>query len=108
MTPETAQKAVAEAVRRLAAEFSPVAIYHFGSSVPGASAEPNDIDLLVVVERSDENLLDRSARALSLMFGMGVPCDVQVYTREEFDAWAGKPRSLERTVRETGRVVYAA
>ena len=104
----TAQAAVAEAVKRLAAEFSPVAIYHFGSSVPGASAEPNDIDLLVVVERSGEGLLDRSARALSLMFGLGVPVDVQVYTRAEFEEWAQRPHSLERLVSERGRVVYAA
>lgn len=108
MTPETAQKAVAEAVRRLAAAFSPVAIYHFGSSVPGASAEPNDIDLLVVVERSDEGFFERGARAYSLMFGLGVPVDVQVYTRDEFEPRAQRRLSFERTVANEGRVVYAA
>lgn len=108
MTPAQAQTALNEAVRRLAAAFSPVAIYHFGSSVPGGSDSPNDLDLLVVVERSEEGFFERGARAYSLMFGLGVPVDVQVYTREEFEPRARRPVSFERSVATDGRVVYAA
>ncbi|MFN0011935.1 MAG: nucleotidyltransferase domain-containing protein [Phycisphaerales bacterium] len=108
MTPEAAQTAVAEATRRLAAAFSPLAIYHFGSSVPGASAAPNDIDLVVIVETSDEGYFERGARAYHALHGVGVPVDVQVYTRAEFEGRAQRRVSFERAVASHGRVVYAA
>ncbi|MBI2761572.1 MAG: nucleotidyltransferase domain-containing protein [Chloroflexi bacterium] len=108
MTPGQAQAAVAEAVRRLAAEFSPLAIYHFGSSVPGASVAPNDIDLLVIVETASEGYFERGARAYRTLHGLGVPVDVQVYTRAEFEGRAQRRVSFERAVASAGRVVYAA
>ncbi len=40
--------------------------------------------------------------------GIPVPIDVQVYTREEFESRASLPVSFERTVRQKGRVLYAA
>lgn len=102
------EHAVSEAVGRLAAAFSPMAIYQFGSSLPGRSAEPGDLDLVVVVPSSSESFYARGARAYKALIGLGVPVDVQVYTRAEFESRAAWPASFEERVQAEGRKVYAA
>ena len=97
-----------EIVRRLRAAFSPAMIYHFGSSARGTAQSHSDIDLLVIVPESDLDFFRRSAVAVAALRGLAVPIDVQVYTRDEFEQRAALPISFERTVKESGRVLYAA
>ena len=101
-------EAVQQAVDRMKREFQPIAIYHFGSSSRGIDGPSSDIDLLVVVEKSDEPFFARTQRAFSCLRGVEAPVDVFVYTREEFDQRAELPVSFERTVQNEGRIVYAA
>ncbi len=68
----------------------------------------SDIDLLVVVAESDLSFFERGAAAYRALRRIGVPVDVQVYTRAEFETRAALPVSFERTVRAEGRVLYAA
>jgi len=97
-----------EIVARLRAAFSPSAIYFFGSYVYGTPAPHSDIDLLVIVDESQQNAFDRDAAAYKALSGLGIPKDVQVYTRQEFEERAALPISFERTVKEKGRLLYAA
>lgn len=99
---------IAQATQRLRAEFSPVLIYHFGSTSRGAGTVHSDLDLLVVVERSSEDFFDRTQRAFRCLRGVPAPVDVMVYTRAEFDEWTRSPHSFESEVRRNGRLVYAA
>lgn len=87
---------------RLIDEFSPKAIYLYGSYAYGTPHEGSDIDVLVVVEQSDETFFKRSARAYRALRGLGVPLDVQVYTEDEFESRAALPVSFERTVKTKG------
>jgi len=97
-----------EAVRRLTAALSPTAIYFFGSYAYGTPGPASDIDLLVVVEDSPLDPYSRDALAYRALRGLGVPKDVQVYTRAEFESRAALPVSFERTVKTRGKLVYAA
>jgi predicted nucleotidyltransferase len=97
-----------EIVRRLREALSPVAIYFFGSYAYGTPQPHSDIDLLVVIEDSPLSPYQRDAKAYLALSGIGVPKDVQVYTRAEFEQRAALPVSFERTVKAKGRLIYAA
>ncbi len=99
---------LAEAVERLRKTFSPVAIYLYGSYAYGTPDRHSDLDLLVVVEDSAMNPYDRDAAAYRALSGLGVAKDVQVYTRKEFEERSALPVSFERTVKQKGKIVYAA
>ncbi|TWT44200.1 Nucleotidyltransferase domain protein [Phycisphaerae bacterium RAS1] len=93
---------------RLREALSPVAVYFFGSYVYGTPTNDSDLDLIVVVESSDLPPHERDARAYRALRGLGVPKDVMVYTRAEFEERAALPVSFERTVKTRGRLIYAA
>ncbi len=95
-------------VDRLRDALKPAAIYVFGSYIDGTPNRHSDIDLLVVVERSDLDAYSRDAIAYRALRGIRVPIDVQVYTRAEFDVRAALPVSFERTVKTKGKLLYAA
>jgi predicted nucleotidyltransferase len=106
--PDDVEQLLSEITRRLRETLAPSAIYLHGSHAYGRPAAGSDVDLLVVVEHSPHSFFKRSAEAYRALRGIGVPIDVQVYTRAEFDERASLPVSFERTVREKGRVLYAA
>jgi predicted nucleotidyltransferase len=97
-----------EVVRRLREAFAPAAIYFFGSYAYGTPRPGSDIDLLVVVEDSPLDPYERDGRAYLALMGLGIPKDVQVYTRAEFEQRAALPVSFERTVKAKGKLIYAA
>jgi len=97
-----------EVTERLRASLSPEAIYLYGSFAYGSPTAASDLDLLVIIGESDRTFFERSAEAYRALRGIGVPVDVQVYTREEFEQRATLPVSFERTVHEKGRLLYAA
>lgn len=108
MTAKQVEQVLPEIVRRLRDALAPVTIYLYGSCAYGKVGPDSDLDLLVVVPSSDLAFFQRGAAAYRALRGIGVPVEVQVYTRKEFDARASLPVSLERTVRRKGRVLYAA
>lgn len=97
-----------EVVACLRDALSPVAIYLYGSYAYGTPQSHSDLDLLVVVERSALSVYQRDAMAYEALSGLGVPKDVQVYTREEFESRASLSVSFERTIKRKGRLLYAA
>ena len=97
-----------QAVQRLRAALSPIAIYFFGSYLYGTPRQDSDLDLLVVVDNSPLLAFDRDAAAYRALGDLPFPIDVQVYTREEFEHRAALPVSFERTVKRRGKLVYAA
>lgn len=108
MTAEKLQSVLPEIVRRLRATFDPCTIYLFGSCAYGQVGRDSDVDVLVVVPESALTFFERGAAAYHALTHIGVPVDVMVYTRQEFDPRADLPVSFERTVREKGRVLHAA
>jgi len=99
---------LAEAVARLRDALSPVVIYFFGSYAYGSPVPGSDLDLLVIVEDSSLDPYSRDAKAYEALSGLGVSKDVLVYTRDEFERRSVLPVSFERTVKQKGRLIYAA
>jgi predicted nucleotidyltransferase len=108
MMREELDRILPEIVRRLTDSLAPTMILLYGSCAYGTPGPHSDIDLLVVVPESSRSFFERGAAAYRALRHIGVPVDVQVYTREEFESRAGLPVSFERTVRTKGRILYAA
>jgi predicted nucleotidyltransferase len=108
LSPTELKATLEEVARRLRESLAPVAIYLFGSYAYGTPQSHSDLDILVVVEASNESVFQRDARAYRALRGIGMPKDVMVYTREEFELRASLPVSFERTVKQKGQLLYAA
>ncbi|MCX5691748.1 MAG: nucleotidyltransferase domain-containing protein [Planctomycetota bacterium] len=108
LSPLELDRKLAEAKRRLQAMFGPCEIYLFGSYATGTPRAESDIDLAVVLPSSNLDFHTRCVEARKALMGFGHPLDVLVYTVAEFEERAGWFASLERTVKETGRLLHAA
>lgn len=102
------EQILSKALERLRDALAPQAVYLFGSYVYGEPTKDSDLDLLVVVEDSPLSAYQRDAAANRALGDLRMPIDVQVYTRSEFDERAALPVSFERTVKQKGKLVYAA
>jgi len=105
--PELERK-LSEVVERLCDALSPVAIYLYGSYAYGDPGPGSDLDLLVIVEDSPDDPYTRDVQAYRALSGLGIPKDVQVYTRKEFEERAALPVSFERTVKMRGKLLHVA
>jgi predicted nucleotidyltransferase len=92
--------------RRLVAEFAPEQVILFGSQVWGEPTADSDVDLLVVIKQSDEPRYARGIRAHRALRNLPVAKDVIIETHAEFHSRATVAASLERLVRDNGRVLY--
>ncbi len=108
LTPSELEAMVATILDRLMPAFSPEAVYLFGSYAYGQPHSSSDMDLLLVVSESSLHPYERDAAAYRALGDLRFPVDVQVYTRSEFEERAHWPLSFERTVKEKGRLLYAA
>jgi len=99
---------LAEMLRRLVRAFDPDLVYLYGSRARGDATEDSDYDLMVVVRESDLPFQERWLKAFRLLCGMGVPKDVVVLTREEFEGKQSVVCSLPATVVREGKLLYAA
>jgi uncharacterized protein len=95
-----------ELVKRLVEEFQPEAIYLFGSYAWGTPGVGSDIDLMVIVQESEQTPSRRSARAHRSLRGLLVPVDILVKTLDEFNRYRSVYASLESQVAEKGKLLY--
>ena len=100
------QSMISEAVQRLAKEFQPLKIFLFGSYAWGVPNENSDLDLMIVVARSDQRPVQRAQRAMHCLRGLVFPKDLLVRTQEEVDRMSKVYVSLEALVLDKGKIVY--
>jgi uncharacterized protein len=91
---------------RLTAVLHPEMIYLYGSHAYGQPHNDSDIDILVVVHDSSLPPHKRAIPAYRALRGLFLPAEVKVITRSEFDRRAQWLNSIERVVKEKGRVLY--
>lgn len=103
---EKAQPVIAEATRRLVAEFAPEQVWLFGSYAWGEPTEDSDLDLVVVVPSSNERSIERVRRAHRTLRGLGMPKDVLVHTKPEFETFRDVVSSLTYKIIHEGRLIY--
>jgi predicted nucleotidyltransferase len=96
-----------EMVRRLVTAFHPDYIYLYGSRARGEAGPDSDYDLMLVVSSSQIPRYRRDQQAFRALCGLGVPKEVIVLTRAEFEAGQKVTCSLPATVLREGRLLYA-
>ncbi len=101
------REVIEEVKNRLVKAYDPIAIYLFGSYAWGTPTEDSDLDLLIVVETSDEKSYKRPVLGHHVLYGLDVSKDLIVYTREEFEKRSKDKTTLCFKVENEGELIYA-
>jgi predicted nucleotidyltransferase len=97
-----------KAVRQIVTALQPEKIYLYGSHAYGQPHQDSDVDLLVVVFDSPLPPHRRAVEAYRALRGLFLPAEIKVVTSAEFERRAQWLSSIERVVREKGKVLYEA
>ena len=87
---------------RLKIAYNPLSLYVFGSYAWGTPNKDSDLDLVVVVDHSDEKPYKRAIKGIRALRGMGIAKDILVYTKEEFNTLSKDVSSLLYKVEKEG------
>jgi uncharacterized protein len=101
------KETIEEVKKRLIEAYNPLAIYLFGSYVWGKPTEDSDLDLLIVIDTSNEKSYKRTMAGYDALFGMGISKDIIVYTKEEFEKLSNNITTLGYKVKKEGELLYA-
>ncbi|MCB1211206.1 MAG: nucleotidyltransferase domain-containing protein [Verrucomicrobiales bacterium] len=105
---ERAEPVIQEATKCLVEEFRPEQIWLFGSYAWGEPTEDSDLDLYVVVSKSDVSSLSRAQRAHQILGNLALPKDVIIKTREELDRVKALRPTLAYKIMHEGRLLYGS
>ncbi len=101
------KKIIDEVKNRLVKTYDPIAIYIFGSYAWGTPTKDSDLDLVIVVDKSDEKSYKRPISGYKALRGLNISKDIIVYTKEEFDRRSKEITTLVYKIKEEGKVLYA-
>lgn len=96
-----------EVKNRLVKTYNPVAIYLFGSYAWGTPNEDSDLDLLIVVDKSQEKPFERPLPGYDALFGLGIAKDLVIYTSDEFTERSNNVTTLCYKIKKEGELLYA-
>jgi len=100
------EELIEEIVRRLVEGLQVEQIILFGSHACGQPTKGSDLDLMIIVSESNEPSHRRAQKAYRCVGAVGIPKDLLVLTRAEFERQVRVVTSLARRVKETGKVLY--
>ncbi|KKP26110.1 MAG: polymerase, beta domain protein region protein [candidate division TM6 bacterium GW2011_GWE2_31_21] len=101
-------KDVIEEVKdRLVKTYNPIAIYIFGSYAWGYPSEDSDLDLLIIVDKSDEKSYKRPISGYKALRGLDISKDIIIFTKEEFERAANDVSTLGYKIKKYGELIYA-
>ncbi len=100
------KKKMEEVVRRLVAVYSPTAIFLFGSYAWGLPDQDSDLDLMVIVEKSDDPSYRRPIPGYHALHGLGIAKDIVVNTKSEFERQAAMIPTLQYKIKHEGKCLY--
>lgn len=92
--------------QRIVNAVHPEKIILFGSHVWGQPSADSDIDIMVIVDKSDQPGYRRARDVYRSLRGLKLPVEVLVRTNEELARGMHLKTSLERKVIENGRVLH--
>ncbi|MBU7005801.1 nucleotidyltransferase domain-containing protein [Phosphitispora fastidiosa] len=95
-------------VEKLVKAYEPKKIYLFGSFAWGKPQEDSDLDILIIVDHSEQKTYKRMKPAYQALRDMRVSKDILVYTEEEFEKLALEPSSLFYKIKLQGVKLYEA
>ncbi len=101
------QETIEEVKIRLVKVYAPSKIYLFGSYAWGAPTEDSDLDLLIIIDESEEKRHKRGKPGFEALWGMCISKDLMVYTKDEVEKLAADPASLIHKILKDGKLLYA-
>jgi len=101
------EEIIEEVKKRLVKVYDPIAIYVFGSYAWGCPTEDSDLDLLIVVDKSDEKSYKRPVAGHRALRGLDLSKDIIVKTKEEFEQASDNITTLMYKIKNDGKLVYA-
>lgn len=101
------KRSIDTVVKRLIKAYDPLEIYLFGSYAWGKPTDDSDLDLLVVVDQSNESPYERAVTGHLALIGMPISKDIKVYTRKEFSKRSKDHSSLSYKIKHEGKNLYA-
>src|SRR5438093_952738 len=100
-------KTIDEVKKRLVNVYKPLEIYLFGSYVWSVPTKDSDLDLVVIVEKSDEKSYKRSMAGDRALYGMPLAWDLIVYTKDEFSRFVDDISTLCYKIKKEGKKIYS-
>lgn len=95
-------------VEKLVKAYQPKKIYLFGSFAWGQPKADSDLDILIIVDHSEQKLYKRMKPAYQALRDVRVSKDILVYTEKEFEKLALEPSSLFYKIKLQGVKLYEA
>lgn len=96
------------AVNRVVEVDKPETVFIFGSLAWGSPGEGSELNLLVVVDHSEEKPYKRILKGLKSLRGVQIPMDILVYPHPEFEDMAKDRTSLCYKIQQEGIKAYEA
>jgi predicted nucleotidyltransferase len=100
------EETIQEAVARLRQAAPEATIILFGSRARGEQGEASDLDFMVV-EPEVKARRAEMVRLSDVLDPLGIPVDILVVSRKNFDEWRDVPGTVIFRVAKEGRVLYA-
>lgn len=100
-------KQIEEVKKRLVQEFHPKKIYIFGSYAWGTPNEDSDLDIMVILDKCDNKILEMR-KGLRALRGIGFPKDLIVEDETEFTNNSKKNHMIENEILDKGYLLYEA
>lgn len=93
-------------INRLVDVYHPRSIYLFGSYAWGQPTDQSDLDVLIVVDKSDEPSYRRSVKGYHAIFGLNIDTEILVRTKSEFEENISDVSTLAYKVKNEGKLLY--
>lgn len=100
------KKRISLVVNRLVDVYHPQSVYLFGSYAWGKPTDQSDLDLLVVVDDSDEPSYRRAVKGYHALFGLNIDTEILVKTRAEFESTMKDVTTLSYKIKNDGQLMY--
>ena len=101
------QETIQEAIQRLVKAYKPLKIYMYGKYAWGTPDDDDDLNLLVIIESSNEKVYKRGDRAFDTLLSLEIPKNIVIFTKQEFDTFCQDKTSLAYEIKSKGKMVYA-
>ena len=101
------QTEIDDVKNKLVGVYDPLEIYIFGSYAWGQPTRDSDLDLLVVVEKSDQKSYKRPISGYRALTYLDFPNEIIVFTKSEFEKYSGDITRLCYKVKVEGKKIYA-
>jgi len=99
------KKTISEVTRLLKKAAPGSTIILFGSHARGEAGEKSDLDIMVVEEEVKARRKEM-VRLSDVLRPLGIPVDIIVTSRKNFEAWKKFPGTLIHQVAKRGKILY--